>query len=349
MPRRELPAALLILISASAPALTATPALVFDARHAQFGDLYQGSTVEQRYTFTNTGETPVTVIDTFVVDGTGRVSVSPRSVPPGAGGVAVVRQPLANLLGRTAFRYALITDEPDVDRYRFTLSGFVQSAYDPETLTIDFDLVDRVEGATAEVELSSREVPALAVRPPVGLPQSIGIEILGRAGTAGQGQRLQATLPAGVAPGLVSGSFMLQTNVAHQPEVRVFYRANVIGDVVPSENPLQLGITRIGEVLLKEIQLESKTGRPFEVERIADSGDLFEWTVDPCVDGGDTCRRLVLRLEPETPLSLIGKLRVHLAGEADPVTLNYRGMVVTQGTVIKTIELPPPGTSDVRQ
>lgn len=326
-----------VLCAAVSPA---TSALVFDDRHATFGDRYQGSTLEVRYAFSNTGDTPVTITDTFVVDGTGRISVSPRTVAPGARGVAVVLQPLEGQLGNTAFRYALITDEPGAERYRFTLSGFVESAYDPESPTIDFGVVERSSGGAAEVELSSREVASLRVRTPVELPGGITLEALGPAGESGQGQRFRARLPPGSAPGLVAGSFVLETNVVNQPRLQVYYRANVLGDVVPSENPLQLGITRLGQVLSKEILLESRSGRAFEVERIVDTGGLLEWAVEPCSRAGDACRRIVLHMEPTVPLTLTGKLLVHLAGQADPLTLNYRGMVVSPDTVIKTLEVP---------
>jgi hypothetical protein len=345
MHRRALLAVFLTVSSLGA----GSPALVFEQRHVQFGDRYQGEIVEHRFALTNTGQVPVTVIDTVAVDGTGEISVTPRNVPAGATAVAVVRQPLASQLGHTAFRYALITDDPGVDRYRFTLSGFVQSAYDPESPAVDFGVVDRGTGATREFEVSSREVAALRVQSARELPEFLRIEVLGPAGPVGQGQRVQATLRDGVAPGLVSGSFLLRTNVAHQPHLRVFYRANVIGDVVPGENPVQLGVTRIGEILRKEIRLESRTGRPFEVERVADTSELFEWSVDPCDDAGDGCRRLVLQLAPEAPSSLTGRLLVYLSGELEPITLSYRGMVVTQDTVIKKLEIPMTPQSEVEQ
>jgi len=103
--------------------------------------------------------------------------------------------------------------------------------------------------------------------------------------------------------------------------VRVFYRANVIGDVVPSENPLQLGVTRLGEVLSKEIRLQSTSGRAFEVDDVIDSSGMFGWSVDSCVESAEGCRRLVLRLAPEVPQPLVGNLRVHLVGDPDPITL----------------------------
>lgn len=344
MYRRALPVALLISSSFCA----AWAGLVFEERHARFGDRYQGSTIEHRFPFSNTGTEVVTVVDTIAVAGTGEVSVSPRRVPPGGQGVATVRQPLARQLGTAAFRYALITDEPGADRYRFTLSGFVQSAYDPEAPSIDFGVVDRALGGTGEIELSSREVRALEARPAADLPDSIVIRPLGRAGPGGQGQRLEATLQPGLAPGLISGSFLLETNVAHQSTIRVFYRAHVVGDVVPSENPLQLGVTRIGEVLRKEITLESTSGRPVQIESVADTEALFDWNVETCVEGGDSCRTLVLSHAAQVPLSLVGKLQVHLAGEADPLTLNYRGIVVSADTVIRTLEVPLPGESKVQ-
>ena len=325
--------------------------LSFDEPHRWFGDRYQGQTVRQQFRFTNRGQRPVRVVERVDVRGSAEIEVDPTTISPGESGTVSITQPLSGLLGQVGFRYAVITDEPGGPRYRMTLSGFVQSAFDPEVPRVLFGMVDRAAGGRVEFELFSREVPRL-VLVSVGEPPSfLRLEEIGRAGVADEGLRLRATLTPGAPLGHLAGTLRLRTNVDHQPEVRVPFEGAVFDDVFPSESPVQFGLAYTGGPLTKRLVLESRSGRPFRVDRVVDSNGKLEATATAC--GGEeraaaACQEIELSWPEPTAGALRGTLRIELVDPAVPLELSYVGLVVSAGTPVERLggESPPAGDTE---
>lgn len=326
------------------------PALTFEApQHARFPDAYQHQTIEHRFAFTNTSQRTVRVERTVDVSGTAQVVVEPEVIPPGARGEVRITQPLGNRLGVTAFRYAVITDQPGVPRYRVSLTGFVQSAYDPEVAQVDFGTPNNAASSSQEQELFSREVAHLEVAGQEGLPPFLHLDASRRAGVAGEGVLLHLELSPGAPLGLQAGSFDVLTNVPNQPRWTLSYRANVFGDVVPSRNPIELGLTRVGSWAVAELELTSRSNQPFTVARVAEEGSGVAVSFAPCAPEGPDpaspapCWRLRLAYKAEQEETLEGLLQVFLAGSDEPLPVRYVGWIVAPNTAIRHIDLPAAG------
>jgi hypothetical protein len=353
--RRLRPAVLLLaqaIAAAGAPAwaqVPATagadcpPALRLVEPHARFGDLYQREVVEHRFTFVNVGARPLALGERVAVSGNGTMEAAPDPLPPGAEGTLNVRQPLGDRLGRTSFRYALVTDDPCVERYRFSLSGFVQSAYEPEKGALDLGWVDRAGGAEAALELFSREIDRLEVMTIEEAPAGLAIDVAGRAGVAGEGVRISATLAPGAPMGRFSGRVRLRTNVPHQPLYELTVTGNVFEDLVPAANPVDLGLVRVGEELAGEVVLRSRSGAPAALAEVASDRDSVAATVMPCAPAAADCVRLRLAHQATEEGVVEGTVRVVPAGGGAALPIAYRGWVVAAGTEIRRLVLDDPG------
>ena len=318
-------------------------ALVFaEPRHAVFDDAYQHALVEHRFVVSNAGEAPVIIEDAVALKGEAGLEMERSTLAPGESTTITVRQRLGDALGRVAFRYALITDEPGVSRYRFSLSGFVQSAFDPERPTLDFGRVIQGQEARAQVELFSREVDRMQLeRMPQG-PAYLALQSE-RRGVEDEGLALLARLLPLAPLGLLWGELALETNVAHQPKLVVTFRAEVFGDVVPSQHPIAFGLVRSGVRVRKQLKLESRSGTPFRVVSVQDDAGLLDVSFSPCgtTSAPDTtCWSLELSTLIESPARFGGRLLVGVAGANEPVPLTYSGFVVAPGTRVETINLP---------
>lgn len=337
---------------------SATPAqearsglLVLAEPHAQFGDRYQFETVAWSFAITNSGAVPVRITQAIALDGTGEVSVQPEWIAPGAGARIEVSQPLADHLGAVAFRYAILTDEPATPRSRFTLSGFVQSAYDPERPRLDFGNLDRAHGGKAQATLASREVERLRIEGVEGAPAFLQVSWSDPGGEGDAPAHLAATLKPEAPQGLLTGTLHLRTNVPHQPLVPVQFVAQVFADVVPQENPLRLGAIRIGESGTKRVRLVSRSERAFRITGVTDSAgpaSPLAVTVRTC-DGApapSACHELELRLAPLATGPISGNIEVQIAGESDRVPLLYNALAIRPDAVIRQLELPPVPQAD---
>ncbi len=363
-PKRILPYALLLLLVPFAAAAqpgeandprpekhsgargSAEPGLVFERPNEPFADSYQFGEVRHVFPFRNKGAKPVTIERAIALDGTGRVVALPTIVPPGGTGEAQVIQPLGDHLGGTSFRYALVTDEPGVSRYRFSLSGFVESAYDPEKIELAFGTFIRDQGGRLEIEVSSREVPRLEVESFEGLPAWLELKVLGRAGEDEQGVRLEARATEKAPLGWQHGKIQLRTRVPNQPLYPIRYSAVVYGDMVPTVNPIAFGAAELGSSYHQKLELRSRSGRPLEVEAVKDPDQRVGLTLGPCPAAPQdaACRQLEVELKlgplsPGGPFS--GRIEIHYGrGEMLPIT--YSGIAASPGTPIRRLEVPAP-------
>jgi hypothetical protein len=321
-------------------------ALAFDKEgQALFEDVHQGTVVEHRFTFRNGGPGAVRIEQGIALSGTGSVEFSPAIVPPGGRGEVRVRQPVEDRLGRAAFRFALVTDEPGVTRYRLGLTGFVESAYDPEAPQLNWGPADKGAVVTAERELFSREVKALSILEVTGAPAFLRVDTSERAGLSAEGVRLRATLDTRQAPlGVTRGVFRVRTNVPDQPECVVSYSLNVVGDVVPSLDAVNLGLIRLGEEGAAEVTLTSRSGRAIEVTGIESPEVPVTTELLPCPGdddkAGPACRLLRIKHRPSERGHFAGTLSVRVAGLESPLRVTYSGLVVSPQTRIKEIDLP---------
>lgn len=311
--------------------------------HQSFPDSYQHAVVERVFVAENRGSHPVTVEQALAVRGSAELTAESAVIAPGEQVRVRVRQPLGNELGQTAFRYALVTDEPGVSRYRFSLSGFVQSAYDPERPLFDLGFVDRDRGARSSVELFSREVDRLEL-----LGVTIGCSPVrleaARSGIAGEGLLLTAILEPGASLGTLSGTATLTTNVASQPTVEIPLVAQVFGDLVPSGHPIELGLVRVGEHLTRDVTLRSRSGRPFSIDRVEDLGGFLTTDAAPCSgDGPSDCWVVRLVVDATAPGLLGGTLRIVTDRADETVPLTYGGVVIGRETAIRHLDLGPSG------
>jgi len=326
--------------------LPAGSALTFEEPHVQFDDRYQGAVIEHRWTFTNESDQTIHVTGVRASVGVPDATVTPETLSPGQSGEFLVRQDLGMRLGKVAYRYVVRTDESGGRRHRVSLSGFVQSAYDPELLSVEFGEVDGLTGGSAEAVIASREVDRLEFLGVVDAPPYLQVTVPDRAGASGEGLLVLFSLDPAAPPGYLAGKVRLRTNVPHQPYAIAVFYAMVVGRVAPSENPVDLGVIDVGSTLHKEVLLLSRDGEPFEVDRVEDSAEILDVSVVAC-DGdgsgaGPPCRRLDISLDATVRKPLSGQLKVWLVGADDPITLSYRGIVVTPGTEIRELTMPTP-------
>lgn len=316
-----------------------TGALVIDGPRARFDDAYESTTVTHRFPFRNRGAKPVVIEQALALAPGGTVEASPRVVPPGGEGAIVVRQSLAETLGFVTFRYALVTDEPGVSRYRVLLSGFVQSAYEPERAFLDLGGLDCGAGGAGSFELFSREVERLEVVDISGVPDGVRVRITERAGDAEEGVRIRVELAVGGMLGTRTGRFQIRTNVPQQPTFDVGFRANVFCDLVPTESPVVLGLANEGQEVTRTVELVSRTGRPVKIDRAEDPTEVVRATLVPCGEERDSCIGLRLQIDSARRGGLNGTVLVFEAGAAEPIPLAYTGLVVGAEKVVKRVEL----------
>jgi uncharacterized protein DUF1573 len=300
---------------------------------ATFGEVYQGAVVSHRFAVRNRGERPVRITGVSPISPRARAAAHPDVVPPGGEGYVEVEQPTEGRLGLASFRFALRTDDgPD---RRLSLTGFIQSAYEPDQPALDLGSVS--PGGSAGLELFSREVDRLEVRGVEGAPAFLSVDTQARTGPVGEGVAVTLRVAQDAPLGFQTGTVRLRTSVAVQPEVLLVWRANVYEDVVPSESPLDLGVVREGQKFAKLVRLERRSGAALQVERVEAAGADVTVAVEPCPEPKDSCRAIRMTgTGPAAGANLGGTLTVTLK-DARPLTLPFSGIRVGPYTTVKDL------------
>lgn len=327
-----------------APSLA--PGLVVEEPSGRFGEAYAGSEVAHTFAVRNDGARPVRIIEINPNTDPTRVDPLPGPIPPGGRAELTIRQGTMGRLGLITYRFLLKTDDGLPDR-RLALSGFVQSAYDP-----DQPILMGEAGPTEVVELAigSRETSRLEVLEVKGAPAFLEID------TRGRGADGAVPLRAKVRPeaplGQHTGTLLLRTNVPQQPAVAVPYRVTVFEDVAPEEVPIDLGAIGQGRPFEKKTRLRSRSGRPFEVTSVDGVGPGVTVEAVPCPDPGPSCRALLLKgVGPAPGGRLAGVVRVKLS-EGRELTVPYSGLLFGSETVVRDLGMvgePGPAPSPALQ
>lgn len=285
--------------------------LRIEPQHANFEPATIFSTVKQTYTLFNDGNKPVVIRDWKAISGHGEAIGLPESIQPGHSHQFQVALTLPGRLGESAFRFALFSDEAGVDRYRFTLSGFVFSLTSPEHALLDFGKVSAGKSGRLEVTLSAREKTALALTGVSDTPDWLEASVSGA--TVVARIRDDATL------GIKAGTITLATNLAQQPHVEITAKAIVEGNLVPSSYALGFRPSEVGNTVTAGLELNYNGKAALED---LDVDVPKDWSVrrSKCLSGkkaGSDCIRITLSRTLTKAGEDVGSLRARMPGEPE--------------------------------
>lgn len=236
-----------VVLALTCAGLAHAESLRIEPKHAKFDSATAYSTVKQSYTVHNDGDRVVAIRDWKSIGGLGEVKGLPKSLAPGESKAFEVDLPLPGSTGSSLHRFALFTDEADVERYRFTLSGFVYSVITPAGAQIDFGKIAATSKAQREVTLEAREAVPLQLTSVVSAPNWLEASVSGSTVSA----RLRPNSPLG----MQAGSIKLATNVPRQPFVEVLVKAVVEGNLKPSTYVLGMKPQQVGSTAETSVEL----------------------------------------------------------------------------------------------
>jgi hypothetical protein len=309
-------------------------ALTIEPQHANFGSAISFSQVEQDYRVTNTGDRPVRLLRWLAVSEIGEVIGLPDVLEAGTSATFKVQVPIGAKQGRLGIRFALFTDEPEVERYRFTLSGFAWSVVEPERPVLDFGQVDQGHITTRSVVLDAREAQPLRLGRVLSQPDWVDVAIEG-------GRTVRATLHADAPPGMQGGVIHLSTGLQAQPTVEVGVAAIVDGALRSSHYALVFEPVPTGGTAATSIDLRSADGEPIGDRLQVDAGAGWRTRHLPCETQAPDCLRLRFERALERPGTERGRFRLSL-GESAPLEIPWVVMGMAPGQTIRELRAGEP-------
>ncbi|MEP6605875.1 MAG: hypothetical protein ABJA60_07125, partial [Nitrosospira sp.] len=279
---------LLASAATSSSNLTTTP--------CDFGEIYAFGTVSCEIALTNASDRPIRVFDFEPTKTSGSVTPSSVTVLPHSQSYVKGTINVGNASGLLRFPFRFKTDESGHENGDAFIRGFVSSALADPKLALDFGVVDlATKSAEKRISLSSQETATFRIAKIVSTPEWL------KASVAEDGFTIIASIRPDAAWGLHNDDIKLAIETPNQKEAWVPVKADVHGEIVPSVNPLDMGLIRFGNRNEQLIHLTSRSGKKFKVGTLKLDG--FKGTVKdvPCVPKSVGCHSIRLTVADDQP------------------------------------------------
>lgn len=257
---------------ATAAPLIGTAAISFDRTQHDFGRILDDENVETTFSFKNTGDTTLEILDHRATCGCTVPEISKRSLLPGeAATIKVVFHP-AHKKGVQHQTVTLMTNAPDQQQVQLTINADVRQTTWTDQAVSHFSRIDKGDTRTLAVDVFSR-VPNFKVESIALSSEGRFVAMLGEpevvpGDTEGEKFRKQ-TITIALSPTIPIGNFtetlIIRTSDPRKPVIQQQVIAEVVGDLISNPNRLSLGIVRPGDPLKAEFKIISRASKPFKI------------------------------------------------------------------------------------
>lgn len=227
--------------------------LRFEAVSHDFGEVYRGQQLTQRFGFTNIGDGPVTIQGVHTACGCTAVEVDKgREYQPGERGMVEVRLDTTDFAGTMVKSVTILTNQKLEPDRLITVKARVRSEFEVSPPLLDFGSVYAREGGTQVVKIRPLGSAKVGIQDVQFNPKTLDVTVT----TEGDQNTLTAKLKPGLSPGFVKESVALKTSARHLRELVIPVRAFVKGDVEFLPSYLEFGVVPKAETVKRELTLK---------------------------------------------------------------------------------------------
>jgi hypothetical protein len=312
-----------------------SPATVgLNVESCDFGEAYAFTTLECQIPFENAGDNPIRIFDVLPDNRADLAETHEITISPKARGYVLVRVSLENASGNTRHTF----------RYRFsgkfdgeglaTVRGFTLSVLDQPSPEVNFAVVNLDAPLPERVlELNSHNVSEFQIVAVLEKPSWTEVSLLpDRRGVT-------VRVRPDAAWGLHSDLIKLTLNTPEQGQAWILVKADIHGDVVPSANPLELGLLRTSGRNEARLKLTSRSGKPFILGKLTLEhldGEAKAFSCEPPSKG---CQVIEIAISKKQPIgTLKGNLWIDLPEKKQRLQIPVRGLLVEADFQVKHVE-----------
>lgn len=319
---------LLSLIAASASAQVS-----FEAQDV--GEIYQTNTGHSTILFTNASDKPVKIFGVtpaYDKDGVGTFKF-PASVAPKTS----VNIPVTVFSGMDAGDHRHIfnidTDIAKHPRVQALVHLFGLSVLEDPEPKVELGTVNTNAAAPAmTVQLASREVPDFHIARIVETPDFATAKILP------DGHTVSISGNSAASWGRHDGFVKVALNSSAQPQAWIAVTADVHGDVIPSANPVEMGVFRTTKLPFV-VQLKSRDGKPVKLGKVAIENIKATATKEACVGGAAGCAQISVKVADDQPGGRVeGKLLVELSDFHRQLPIDIGGLYLPESVKVHSLD-----------
>ena len=309
--------------------LLGSPMVSFDRSVHDFGNILDEENVETTFTFTNSGDTTLEILDHKATCGCTVPEISKRTLLPGESGTIKVIFHPAHKRGQQNQTVTLLTNSAEQPQVSITINANVRPMTWADPVVAHFSRIEKGDPRTLTIDVYSR-VPKFKVE---GV--TIANEVVFRASASdpvevpgdSEGEVLRkVTITVGLSPTVPLGNhtetIQIRTNDPKKPVLNQQVIAEVVGDLVPAPNRVSLGVVRPGDPLKSEFKVTSRSGKPFKIlsaKAVSTTGVQIDAAVEEIAEEGAAEIKITLTGNaPNTVQPIRGKVEITTDNKEQP-------------------------------
>ena len=301
--------------------------------NCDIGEVYAFNASRCEFALRNNGDKPIRILK--VMSGVAGDSVAtplPVIAPHSQGSIQVIVDS-GNAAGDFHRKFAFFTDEAGYEQVVANAFGFAISAVDQVKPQIDFGVAS-LDGSPVEksIELSSQEAADFKIRKVTEKPSYLDVHI------GADEHTLVARIKPEIQWGLHSDFVQLAIDSPKQKQVWVEVKVDAHGEIVPSANPLDMGLMRFGNHNEFKVQLTSRAGKDFKVGKIELENLRASKQITPCIPDKSGCLLLTLSISDDQPSgAILGHVLIDFPDFHKNMNIAAWGLIVDKDMEIHTL------------
>lgn len=299
------------------------------------GEIYQTNTGHSTILFTNAGDKPLKIF--AVTPGYDKDGVGAFKFPVTVAPKTSVNIPVTVFSGMDAGDHRHIfnidTDNAKRPRLQALVHLFGLSVLDDPEPKAELGTVN-TNAAVPEkiVKLSSREVPDFHIARIVETPDFATAKILP------DGHTVSIAGNPAASWGRHDGFVKLALDSTVQPQAWIAVTADIHGDVIPSANPVEMGVFRTTKLPFV-VQLKSRDGKPVKLGKVSVEGIKATATKEACVGGAAGCAQVSVKVADDQPGGRVqGKLLVELPDFHRTLPIDMGGLYLPESVKVHSLD-----------
>lgn len=320
-----------LLLIANPPA--AAPSGTLLAENCELGEVAPFTRAKCDASLLNLSDHPIRVTGVKALKEGFSATANNVVVPPHSKAYLSVTVDVGNAVGAFGYPFRIETDETTKVGHGLRVYGFALADIDQLRPELDLGTIDL--GKTApkrSIVLTSNATPDFKILKVVEKPTWVNAVIV-------KGTTLEVSARKDSPLGLNDGYVKLAIHAPRQKEAWVHIKVDVHGDIVPSANPLDMGLMRFGNENKFLIRLTSRKGKDFRIGKIQLQDVKGTTDVSPCVPAEIACQMVGLTVSDDQPSGTVkGKLWIDFPEQKQRLPINLWGLIVAKDFKIGTID-----------
>lgn len=257
----------------------------------------------------------------------------PLRLEPGANASIDVQIQTGDGAGRIAKYFDVFAGQDDAPIGSFAVRGFVDWVVDPASISVDFGNIDLDSGVTRTIPVKTS--PGASLRLEKVLDEGAHF----RAEIQDDGKSIRLISKKDAPLGLFDEHLLLAASNSSQKKVGVRVRGQFVTRLVPSSNPVDFGLLRIGDTSEQIVRLEEIDGKPVRVGSIRSEGSEIKAVLQDCIPSNAACRNLRLQLPAQKVRGQVGGIvYLELLPSKKEFPIHFGMVVVGKDTQIRSFE-----------